>query len=266
MACLATVDVGMAISERMDIDYVLRAGSEAAMVDLGEERSRNLCRGRRLAKLQARPEGDGSGDIGTCLASDLDVTVERFCSAPGPATRRRMRQAACPGSVDPYLFSTGSRLRKRTSPCSCPTSGFAARCWCRSNDASPPSAGRRDLRRDEAGASAVEFAIVGSILIAMLLAVLQLGWALQIRSEMARAADQAVRQVMLDPDTDDEEFEAEVAKALSGYEPSGSSLKPDGRPSAPAISAPSPSITTCRSPSRAFPPASSRSAFPAARR
>ena len=77
---------------------------------------------------------------------------------------------------------------------------------------------RRDLRRDEAGASAVEFAIVGSILIAILLAVLQLGWALQIRSEMARAADQAVRQVMLDPDTDDEEFEAEVAKALSGYE------------------------------------------------
>ena len=72
--------------------------------------------------------------------------------------------------------------------------------------------------RDEDGASAVEFAIVGSILIAILLAVVQLGWALQIRSEMARAADQAVRQVMLDPETDDEEFEAAVAKALASYD------------------------------------------------
>ncbi len=74
------------------------------------------------------------------------------------------------------------------------------------------------ILRHEGGASAVEFAIVGSILVTVLLAVLQLGWALQIRSEMARAADQAVRQVMLDPEMDDEEFEAEVAKALADYD------------------------------------------------
>ena len=70
----------------------------------------------------------------------------------------------------------------------------------------------------EGGASAVEFAIVGSILITVLLAVLQFGWALQIRSELARAADQAVRHVLLNPETDDEEFEAEVAKALASYD------------------------------------------------
>ena len=77
---------------------------------------------------------------------------------------------------------------------------------------------RDSFARHEGGASAVEFAIVGSILITMLLAVLQLGWALQIRSEMARAADQAVRRVMLDPDMDDEDFEAAVAKALESYD------------------------------------------------
>lgn len=74
----------------------------------------------------------------------------------------------------------------------------------------------RIYARDEDGASAV--AIVGSILITMLLAILQLGWALQIRSDMARAADQAVRYVMLKPEADDTEFEAEVSKALANYD------------------------------------------------
>ena len=80
------------------------------------------------------------------------------------------------------------------------------------------SRARSSIRSDERGASAVEFAIVGSILITILLAVLQFGWALQIRSELARAADQAVRHVMLNPETDDAAFEAEVAKALASYD------------------------------------------------
>ena len=75
------------------------------------------------------------------------------------------------------------------------------------------------LRRDQEGAVAVEFAIVGSLFIVLLIAILQLGWALQLRNQMARAADQAVRYVLLHPQADDASFKAEASKALSGYDP-----------------------------------------------
>ena len=52
---------------------------------------------------------------------------------------------------------------------------------------------RKRLWRDEGGASAVEFAIVASVLITLCIAILQFGWALQIRNALSRAADQDVR-------------------------------------------------------------------------
>ncbi|MDQ3558402.1 MAG: pilus assembly protein, partial [Pseudomonadota bacterium] len=69
-------------------------------------------------------------------------------------------------------------------------------------------------------AGAVEFAIVGSLLIVLLLGVIQLGWALQMRNELGKAADHAVRYVLLDPDADDEEFEQQATDyaALHGYD------------------------------------------------
>ena len=72
---------------------------------------------------------------------------------------------------------------------------------------------------DENGASAVEFAIVGSIAVALVLAVVQLGWALQIRNDISQAADQAARFVMLAPDTSDSALEAKVFGTLADYDP-----------------------------------------------
>ncbi len=73
-------------------------------------------------------------------------------------------------------------------------------------------AGRR-FRRDESGASAVEFGFVGSILIVCMLGVIQFGWALQMRNDLGKAADEAIRFVMLAEDpVDDADFEGKVTE------------------------------------------------------
>jgi Flp pilus assembly protein TadG len=77
----------------------------------------------------------------------------------------------------------------------------------------------KQLWRDQNGAGAVEFSIVGSLFIVLVLGIVQLGWALQVRNEMSRAADQATRFVQLEPDTSDAEFEARVYSTLADYDP-----------------------------------------------
>ena len=73
-------------------------------------------------------------------------------------------------------------------------------------------------RCDERGSSAVEFSIVGSLAVALVLAILQLGWALQIRNDISQAADQAARYVMLTPEASDSALEAKVYSTLAGYD------------------------------------------------
>ena len=103
LACLATVDVGMAISQRMNIDYVLRAGSEGAMVDLGEDEVETLVEDAASGSFTLAP--DDGGDISTGSPSDLGVDVERFCSCPGTNNASaNCDSPACPGGVDPYVF------------------------------------------------------------------------------------------------------------------------------------------------------------------
>ena len=103
MACLATVDVGMAISERMNMDSVLRTGSEGAMVDLGEDEVEALVEDAASESFNVAP--DDNGDIGTGSPTDLDVTVDRFCSCPGSGNEPvDCETGSCAGSVEPYLF------------------------------------------------------------------------------------------------------------------------------------------------------------------
>ena len=78
--------------------------------------------------------------------------------------------------------------------------------------------GLRRLWRNEGGASAVEFAIVGSVFIVLCLAILQLGWALQIRNQISQVADAAVRSIVIDPDASDSALEAQVYSALAEYD------------------------------------------------
>ena len=73
------------------------------------------------------------------------------------------------------------------------------------------------LRRDEEGASAVEFAIVCSIFIAMCIAIVQFGMALQIRNDLAQAADRGARLIVLNPDATDQDLETQVEALLASY-------------------------------------------------
>lgn len=73
------------------------------------------------------------------------------------------------------------------------------------------------FRRDERGASALEFAIVGSIFIALCIGVIQFGLVLQVRNELAQAADRGIRFMMLDPDASDSTIQSEVEALLANY-------------------------------------------------
>lgn len=78
--------------------------------------------------------------------------------------------------------------------------------------------GMRKFSRAEEGAAAVEFAIVGSLFVVLALAILQFGWALQVRNELALVADEVARSVMIDPDKTDKELSADVKAKLSRYD------------------------------------------------
>lgn len=71
---------------------------------------------------------------------------------------------------------------------------------------------------DEEGTAAIEFAVVGSLFAVLALAVLQFGWALQVRNQLALVADEAARTVMIDPDRTDTALKADVQAKLSRYD------------------------------------------------
>src|SRR5688500_7506050 len=70
---------------------------------------------------------------------------------------------------------------------------------------------------DEDGSSAVEFAIVGSVFLALCIAVLQFGLALHADNELAHAADRGVRLIVIDPEASDDTIESEVEELLPAY-------------------------------------------------
>ena len=81
----------------------------------------------------------------------------------------------------------------------------------------PAKSRLRGVWRDEAGAAAVEFALVGAMLIAVCSGVLVIGWGLQMRNEMSHAADRVVRYVVMKPKASASAVEAELRKALPAY-------------------------------------------------
>jgi pilus assembly protein CpaE len=98
LACLATVDIGLAINEKMDIDQSLRAGSEGAMMDLGQDKVRDL--------VQAIASENFSIASSSIYPADaLNVTVTRFCACPGTVSPSvGCTSTGCAGSAKPYLY------------------------------------------------------------------------------------------------------------------------------------------------------------------
>ena len=76
----------------------------------------------------------------------------------------------------------------------------------------------RILARGEAGASALEFAIVASALIVLAVGLVEFGRALHVRNELSFAADFAARAILTHPERSNDELEAEVRSALTSSE------------------------------------------------
>lgn len=68
--------------------------------------------------------------------------------------------------------------------------------------------------RDDGGSVAVEAAIVGLAAIVLCIATVEIGRALYLANELAFAADQGARLVLLNPQVSDAEVEAEVLANL----------------------------------------------------
>jgi Flp pilus assembly protein TadG len=77
----------------------------------------------------------------------------------------------------------------------------------------------RRLSRNEDGGPALEFAIIAPVFIAVCLGVISLGYAFQVRNEMAHAVDAGIRQVMMEPDITDDDLVAAIRDAFQESDP-----------------------------------------------
>ena len=73
--------------------------------------------------------------------------------------------------------------------------------------------------RNEDGGPAIEFAIVAPVFVSVCLGVISLGYAFQVRNEMAHAVDAGIRQVLLDPAITDQDLETAIKDAFPESDP-----------------------------------------------
>jgi Flp pilus assembly protein TadG len=74
-------------------------------------------------------------------------------------------------------------------------------------------------RRNQDGATAVEFAFIFPVFVAMIFGIAEFGRALQVYNQLAHAASQASRLVMIDRDTADATIQSRLASTLHDLDP-----------------------------------------------
>jgi Flp pilus assembly protein TadG len=72
------------------------------------------------------------------------------------------------------------------------------------------------FRRCQGGTAAVEFAVVGSLLILVSLGIIEFGRGLLVRNELSYLADLGSRQILLDPAIPDGTLRSRMQAAFSG--------------------------------------------------
>ncbi|MXQ10688.1 TadE/TadG family type IV pilus assembly protein [Microvirga makkahensis] len=70
-------------------------------------------------------------------------------------------------------------------------------------------------RRDESGAAAIEFAIVGFVMILIMLGLVEFGRGLLVHNEIAYLADIGSRKVLIDPGIADDALQDEMREVFS---------------------------------------------------
>lgn len=75
------------------------------------------------------------------------------------------------------------------------------------------------MRRCQSGTAAIEFAVVGLILVLVSIAVIDFGRALYVRHEMSYSVDKGAREVLIGKATTDSALEAAIRDAFAGPDP-----------------------------------------------
>ena len=100
LACLGTVDIGMAVSQRAVINDSLRAGVQGAIVDLGQDKVRDLVETVASGSMNTSPNLDIRLSGGDFIAS-----AARFCVCPGSvSTTVSCSTGTCSGSAKPFVY------------------------------------------------------------------------------------------------------------------------------------------------------------------
>lgn len=69
--------------------------------------------------------------------------------------------------------------------------------------------------REQSGAAAIEFAIIGVVLVALSIATVDFGRTLYVKNQLSWLADQATRKVLVDPDITDATLESELRASFT---------------------------------------------------
>ena len=106
-ACLATVDIGLAIGQKMRLDYSVRAASEAAIRDLGEEEVHgvlDLIASEHFSLASTEEGTDTQTDSGVSPSPEIATDVNRFCACPESVSAAIGCATVCTDDAKPYLY------------------------------------------------------------------------------------------------------------------------------------------------------------------
>ena len=92
---LASVDIGLAVNERMIVDQALRAGAEQAMADPGATTVKSVA---EYAAMQSFSVGGSGGSLG-----EISIAVNDYCACPGTSVSVSC-SGTCSGGGNPYRF------------------------------------------------------------------------------------------------------------------------------------------------------------------
>lgn len=78
----------------------------------------------------------------------------------------------------------------------------------------------RQCRRCESGSTAIEFGLIGTVMIMSIFGVIEFGRGFYFYNKLSYAADLAARKVLVKPDVTDQALEDEIDAVFSGEPPS----------------------------------------------
>ncbi len=105
---LGTIDIGLAVRERMNIDTVLRAGAHGAMSDRGEEFVLQIMRTTALENFSLTQQ-----EAGTTGKGLLSPEAHRYCACPSNPESSVTCSTKCMGPISsPFVFYRLSAEKK----------------------------------------------------------------------------------------------------------------------------------------------------------